>query len=285
MRIIFFVLCLASITLISCNTNTHSKNDTNEDSIHTSNTSANNSSIMSMDIAYATDDQSFKSFVAYPKDTESLPIVLVVPEWWGVNAYTKSRVEQLASLGYFALAVDMYGDGKTVETPDSAGALASPFYKDAQLAKRHFDAAIEKAKTFAQVDTSKIAAIGYCFGGGMVLNMARLGTSLKGVVSFHGSLNGNLPPAQKNSIKPALLVLHGEADSMVPQNDVDAFKKEMTDAAADYKFISYPGAKHAFSNPNATAVGQKYQLDIAYDEAADKASWAELVHFLNTVFK
>ena len=153
------------------------------------------------------------------------------------------------------------------------------------MAKANFDAALAKVKTLPQADTSKIAAIGYCFGGSMVLNMARMGENLKGVVSFHGDLNVYGLSAKKDEVKPKVLVLHGEADSMVPADVVAAFKKEMDGAAVDYKFIGYPGAKHAFTNPGATAVGEKYKIDIAYNEAADKSSWEEMKTFLAGIFK
>lgn len=281
---LLFSLVLAGAAIMGCNSNSSQK-EPESDNLTTTANAADSSVITETDVAYSGSGKSFKSVAAYKAGGENLPVVLVVPEWWGVNDYTKSRVKQLAELGYFAMAVDMYGNGQTAATPDSAGALATPFYKDAAMAKSHFDAALAKAKTFAQADTTKIAAIGYCFGGGMVLNMARLGTNLKGVASFHGSLNGGLPAPQKGSVIPAILVLHGEADSMVPAEDVSNFKKEMDNAGAHYTFIGYPAAKHAFSNPNATAVGEKYKLDIAYNEAADKASWEELKTFLNTVFQ
>lgn len=281
---LLLILVLAGITAIRCNSNSSQKEPEN-DSLTTVTNDADSSAIAEINVDYSSDGKNFKSVAAYKAGSKNPPVVLVVPEWWGVNDYTKSRVKQLAELGYFAMAVDMYGDGRTAETPDSAGALATPFYKDASMAKNHFDAALAKVKTFAQVDTAKIAAIGYCFGGGMVLNMARLGTNLKGVASFHGSLNGGLPATKKGTVIPAILVLHGEADSMVPAEDVTRFKKEMDDAGAHYTFIGYPNAKHAFSNPNATAVGEKYKLDIAYNEAADKASWKELKTFLSSIFK
>lgn len=280
-KIACFSLSIIALSLLSCNGNNNSKNESDSDAMSTTDSTV----ITELAVDYSAGDQTFKSYAAYKEGGENLPVVLVVPEWWGVNDYTRSRVKQLAELGYFAMAVDMYGDGKTANDPATAGELATPFYKDAQLARKHFEAALEKAKSFNQVDSSKIAAIGYCFGGSMVLNMARLGLDLKGVVSFHGGLNGGLPPAQKGSIKAALLVLHGEADSMVPEEEVKAFKKEMDEAEVNYKFIGYPGAKHAFTNPNATAVGQKHNIDVAYDETADKASWEELVSFLSSVFQ
>lgn len=278
----FLLIFFIAIAIVSCNSqNSKSDPDQNEpDSL-----SALTALIREDSATYSSGPANFKSFVAFKQGDQKKPIVLVVPEWWGVNDYTKSRVKQLAELGYLAFAVDMYGDGKSVTTPDEAEKLALHFYKDPALARAHFDAALKKAKTYAEADTSKIAAIGYCFGGSMVLNMARLGEPLKGVVSFHGDLNNYGLMPTKGATTPQILALHGEADSMVPQDVVNNFKKEMDSAHVNYKFISYPGAKHAFTNPAATAVGEKYKIDIAYNEAADKSSWEEMKVFLADIFK
>jgi dienelactone hydrolase len=235
-------------------------------------------------VSYTADNITFKSFVAYNAghDTKR-PAVLVVPEWWGLNDYVKARARQLAELGYIAIAVDFYGEGRIADNPDSAGKWAMPFYKNPQMAKSHFDAALEKIKSYPQTDTGKIAAIGYCFGGAQVLNMARLGEHLKGVVSFHGNLVG--VPVKKELLKAKILVCHGEADQFVKPAEVAAFKKSMDSVGADYTFKSYPGATHAFSNPDATAIGQKFKMPIAYNVAADTASWNEMKSFFATILK
>jgi dienelactone hydrolase len=209
------------------------------------------------------------------------PGIIVVPEWWGLNDYTKSRAKQLAELGYFAMAIDMYGDGKLAADPKEAQALATPFYKDPHLAKTHMDAAIEKIKTFPETDTSKVAAIGYCFGGFIVLNAAKLGANLKGVVTFHGGLSGVAP--DKNLLKAKILVCHGGDDAFENPN-VAEFKKQMDSVGADYTFKVYPGATHAFSNPDATAVGEKFNMPIKYNAAADTASWSDMKTFLKKLF-
>jgi dienelactone hydrolase len=211
------------------------------------------------------------------------PAVLVVHEWWGLNDYPKMRAQELAKLGYIAMAVDIYGQGKRAENPGDAGKLAEPFYKDPQLAKSRFDAAVRKLMEYEQVDTAKMAGIGYCFGGGLLLNIARLGEDLNGVVSFHGSLLGT--PAKKELLKTKILVCHGAADSFVPEADVAQFKKQMDSIGADYKFIAYPNAVHAFTNPNATAVGEKYNIPIRYDSAADRASWQDMKNFFAEIFR
>jgi dienelactone hydrolase len=216
------------------------------------------------------------------------PLVVVVPEWWGKTAYLDKRGRQVADeLGAIALVVDMYGDGKVVETPDEATALSGPFYQDPQkgvhildLFLAHAPAAIEAAK--ASVDTSKVLAIGYCFGGTQVLNLLRSGEMpaserLAGVATFHGGLSSTMTLTHPTTTK--LLVLHGAADQLVKPADVAAFKKEMKAAKVDMTFIAYPGAMHAFTNPQSTEVGKRYHIPIAYNASADKKSWAEFRKF------
>jgi dienelactone hydrolase len=235
-------------------------------------------------VTYTTDTVIMNGFVVYDENKEGTrPAVLVVHEWWGLNDYTKMRARELAKLGYIAMAVDMYGNGKQADNPDAAGKLAMPFYQDPQMAKTRFDAALATIKTFSQTDTGKIAAIGYCFGGSQVLNAAKLGDDLKSVVSFHGGLAG--VPANKDLLKAAILVCHGGDDKFVPQAEVDQFKKQMDSIGANYTFKVYPGATHAFTNPNATAVGQKFSLPIAYNAAADTASWNEMKAFFDKTLR
>ena len=235
-------------------------------------------------ITYTGDSTTMNGFVVYDENNKNKrPAVLVVPEWWGMNDYAKRRARELAALGYVAMAIDVYGEGKTADNPDSAGKFATPFYQNPQKAKARIDAAIAKIKSYEQVDASNIAAVGYCFGGGVLLNTARLGDELKAVVSFHGSLIGT--PANKDLLKTAILVCHGEADPFVPQKDADLFKKQMDSIGANYTFKGYPNATHAFTNPNATAMGEKFKMPIAYNGAADTASWNDMKTFLGSVLK
>jgi dienelactone hydrolase len=235
-------------------------------------------------VEYGKDSTRLTGFVAYDSNaTAKLPVVLVIHEWWGLNDYVKSRVKQLAALGYLAMAVDMYGDGKLGNNPDEAGKLAMPFYTDPALAKSRFDVALAKVKMYSVADTSKIAAIGYCFGGAMVLNMARMGEELNGVVSFHGNLAGL--PADKNLLKAKVLVCHGADDQFVSADEVAMFKKQMDSIGAGYSFKKYTGATHAFSNPGATAMGLQFKIPIAYNAAADSASWNDMKDFFEKIFK
>ena len=210
--------------------------------------------------------------------------MLIVPEWWGISDYTRGRAKQLAELGYLAFAVDFYGEGKTAETPDEAGKLAGPFYAPGStMGKNRFDAALAKIKTHPGADTNKIAAIGYCFGGAMVLNMARLGEPLKGVVSFHGNLAG--VPLKKELLKADVLVCHGDSDKFVLPAEVATFKKQMDSIGATYTFKHYANATHAFTNPMADEKAKKYKMPVAYNPAADTSSFNEMKLFLNKIFK
>jgi len=235
-------------------------------------------------ISYKIDSLNMDGFVVYDENIEGKrPAVLVVHEWWGLNEYAKRRARELAGLGYIAMAVDMYGNGQRADNPELAGKLATPFYQNPVMAKAHFDAALNKLKTYSQADSTNIAGIGYCFGGGMLLNFARMGEDLKGIVSFHGSLLGT--PADKNLLRSKILVLHGNDDQFVKAEEVAAFKKQMDSIGADYTFKAFPGATHAFTNPDATAMGTKFNIPIAYNAAADTASWNEMKSFFSGLFK
>jgi dienelactone hydrolase len=226
-----------------------------------------------------------KGYLAYDENIQGKrPGVLVVPEWWGLNNYERRRARMLAELGYTALAVDMYGEGKVATLPSEAGKLSSEVMKDFEVAEARFVAALDFLKQHPTVDLTRIAAIGYCFGGGVVLNMARQGVDLKGVVSFHGGLAA-VKPAQPGSIKAKILVLNGGADKFTTPEQIEAFKQEMKAAGTDFQFISYPGAMHSFTNPDADALGKKFNMPIAYHADADKKSWDEMKKFLSTIFR
>jgi dienelactone hydrolase len=245
-------------------------------------TAVSGSDIKEDSVNFMVSGKNYTGFVAYDQNVKGKrPGILVVPEWWGLNNYTRSRAKQLAELGYIALAIDMYGDGKLGNDPQTAQSLATPFYKDPTLTKVHIDAAINKIKSFPQTDTANIAAIGYCFGGFVVLNAAKLGADLKGVVTFHGGLGGVAP--RKDLLKAKILVCHG-GDDEFENPHVAEFKKQMDSVGADYTFKIYPGATHAFSNPDATATGIKFNMPIKYNAAADTASWNDMKEFFKKLF-
>ncbi len=242
------------------------------------------STLKEENVTYTADGVTLHGFVVYDTQIKGKrPAVLVVHEWWGLNDYPKSRARQLAELGYIAMAVDMYGNGKVAADPKEAQELAGPFYQNPGLSKTRLDAAISKIKEYPQTDASNIAAIGYCFGGSVVLNSARLGSDLKGVVSFHGGLIG--APANKNLLKAKILVCHGASDKFVSQHDVDAFKRQMDSIGANYSVKIYPNATHAFTNPEATSIGKKFNMPIEYNADADKNSWNDMKVFFASLFK
>jgi dienelactone hydrolase len=210
------------------------------------------------------------------------PAVLVIPEWWGLTEYPRKRARMLAQLGYVAMAVDIYGDARVADSPAAAQAYAGPFYKNPEKAKIRIDSAIAQLKTFDVVDPNNIGAIGYCFGGGVLLNTVRLGDDLRGVVSFHGSLIGT--PARKDLLRTKILVCHGNADQFVTAKDVALFKKQMDSIGASYTFVGYDGATHAFTNPDATVIGQKFNMPIAYNPKADTSSWNAMKDFFAGLF-
>ncbi|MFV3327997.1 dienelactone hydrolase family protein [Pseudomonas sp. NY15372] len=213
------------------------------------------------------------------------PGIVVVHEWWGLNDYAKRRARDLAALGYSALAIDMYGNGKNTEHPQDAQAFMATAMKDPKAAAKRFDAGLELLQLQPYTDKDKLGAVGYCFGGKVVLDAARRGEPLAGVVSFHGAL-ATQTPATPGSVKAKVLVEHGAADSMVTEQQVEAFKKEMDAAGASFEFVSIPGAKHGFTNPDADRLshGGHGGPDIGYSKAADESSWADMQAFFQKVF-
>jgi len=245
----YFIPALtAASVLASCGNDDAGTTGSREDSTGSEQAAAPD--IKDESIKYGTDTVTFNGYLAFDENRAGrLPVVLVVHEWWGLNDYVKDRAKQLAEMGYLAMAVDMYGNGKNAANPEEAMALATPFYKSPLLAKSRLEAALAKIKADPRADTTRTAAIGYCYGGYVVLNAAKLGADLDGVVSFHGGLGG--APATKN-MKAKVLVCHGGADNFVPKEEIDFFRKTMTTVGADYDFKVYPNATHAFTNPDAT---------------------------------
>ena len=236
-------------------------------------------------VTYSADGVAMKGYLAYDRNIAgSRPGILVVHEWWGLNDYARKRARMLAEMGYTALAVDMYGEGKQAKHPDDAGQFSSELMKNFDTAKARFMAALDFLKKQKTVDPDRIAAIGYCFGGGVVLNMARQGVDLKGVASFHGSLSA-VTAAKPGMIKAKILVLHGAEDKFTTPEQVEAFKQEMKNAGADYQFISYTGAMHSFTNPEADQYAREFKMPLGYNAMADRESWAELGKFLENIFR
>ena len=189
----------------------------------------------------------------------------------------------LAELGYVAMAVDMYGNRSVAEHPKDAQKFMMATIKNMANAEKRFQMAIDYAKGLRSTNPEKVAAIGYCFGGGVVLHAARKGFDLDGVASFHGSL-ATETPAKKGVLKAKVAVFNGAADPMVTAEHISGFKKEMKGADANLVFVNYPNALHGFTNPGATEKGKKFSMPLAYDKDADQKSWAELQKFLKDIF-
>ncbi len=240
--------------------------------------------IKTQELSYRVGEDKFTGYLAFDDDfSDKRPGILVVHEWWGHNAYARNRAEMLAALGYTAFALDMYGTGKLADHPDDAKKFMQALMSNIPQAEKRFATAHEILKNQTTVDSNKTAAIGYCLGGGVALHMARAGMDLDAVISFHGSL-GTKTPAEPGRVKARVLVLTGAADPFIPAEQIQGFEKEMKTAGVDYELKSYPGVKHSFTNPQADEFGKRFNMPLAYDEAADKDSWQRMQLFLNKVF-
>jgi len=242
--------------------------------------------IQTEEVQYKQGEETLHGYLAFDDSIDGKrPGILVVHEWWGHNSYVRKRADMLAEMGYVAFALDMYGNGKLAEHPDTAGEFAGAVKKDLEgIAKDRFLAATDILKQHEMTDSEQIAAIGYCFGGGIVLHMARFGHDLDGVVSFHGSI-ATETPAKPRAVRGRVLVFNGADDGFVTAEQIAAFKKEMEHAQVNYRFVSLEGAKHSFTNPMADEFAEKFGMPLAYNEAADKKSWAEMQVFFNEIFQ
>jgi len=235
-------------------------------------------------VVYESEGVKLNGYIVYDSAIKGpRPGVLVVHEWWGHNDYARERARMLARLGYVALAVDMYGDGKQAAHPEDAQKFSSEIAQNKALGKARFLAAMDVLKGHFATDPQKIGAIGYCFGGAVVLQMARDGVDLDGVVSFHGSL-GTDQPAKAGEVTAKVMVAHGGSDPFIPSAQVAAFMDEMNGAGVDYDINVYGQALHSFTNPQADEFGKKFNLPLRYDPVADQASWAAMQSFLEMAF-
>lgn len=241
---------------------------------------AASAAVKTQEITYKQGATALQGFVAWDDAVKGKrPGVIIVHEWWGHNQHARNQAIRIAQAGYVGFALDMYGKGKVTEHPKDAQSFVAEATKDAKVERARFEAALDQLKKQPQVDAAKIAAIGYCFGGGVVLDMARAGVPLSAVATFHGSLSSKLTAAP--GIKPQILVMTGAEDPMIAKPQVEAFRKEMTDAGAHFEIITYPGAKHSFTNPDSDKAGMP---GLGYNASADKDSWAQLLKLLEGVF-
>ncbi|CAN5293535.1 dienelactone hydrolase family protein [soil metagenome] len=242
----------------------------------------------SEEVSYPAGEVTAKGYLAMPAEAseeEKVPGVLVVHEWWGHNDYARKRADMLADLGYAALAVDMYGDGKTADHPSEAGEFSAAVKEDADEANDRLKDAMKFLAGQPAVDGDRMAAIGYCFGGSIVLQAALSKVEgLEAVASFHGSLGGLQYP-EDGEVGAKVFVAHGAADPFIKEEDIEKFKAEMKRLNADMTFVAYEGASHNFTNPDADEVAEKFDMPIGYDKAADEQSWATLKDFLAGAFK
>ncbi len=236
------------------------------------------------EVFYLVGDNEFTGYLTYDDAIEGKrPGVLVVHEWWGHNAYARKRAEMLAAQGYTAFALDMYGTGKLAKHPDDAKAFMQAVTSNMPEAEKRFAMAKSVLQSHPTVNPDQVAAIGYCFGGGVVLHMARTGMDLDGVVSFHGSL-ATQTPAQPDTVKAQVLVFNGAADPFSPPEQVLAFKQELQKAGVQLELVEYEGVQHSFTNPGADAVGKKFDMPLVYDKQADQDSWQRTEVFFNKLF-
>ncbi len=236
-------------------------------------------------VKYSVDGQEFTSYIAHDDAISGKrPGVVVVHEWWGHDAYARKRAELLAARGYTAIALDMYGTGKQADHPKTAGAFMKEAIANADRMRSRFQAAYIELLQHATVDPDKTAAIGYCFGGKVVLDMARLGVDLDGVVSFHGNLTP-IEKAKAGVTKAKVRVFNGADDKFVKPESISALRAEMARAGVDYKIVNYPGVVHSFTSPAATARGKKFKLPLAYNAKADGDSWRQTMNFFDEIFR
>lgn len=233
-------------------------------------------------IEYKQDETILQGYLAYDDAVvQKRPGILVVHDWMGFGPFANKKALELAQLGYTALAVDIYGKGVRPKNTDEAGALAGIYKKDRDLLRKRILAGYETLKKQETVDSSKIAVMGFCFGGTTALELARSGAPIKGAVSFHGGLS-TLKPEDAKNIKAKILALHGADDPFVPASEVESFEKEMNDASVDWQLVKYSGAVHAFTNP---AAGHDNSKGAAYNERADKRSWIAMKDFFEEIFR
>lgn len=239
-----------------------------------------NAAIKEEPVTYTDGETTMKGFVVYDDASQAKrPGIVMVHEWWGITNHIHNEAKKLAEQGYTAFIADMYGDAKTADNPKDAGTLSGSVMKNPAVMESRFKAARDQLVKQASVNPQQIGAVGYCFGGAVVVNMARAGADLAAVAGYHASLGLNTPAPAPGTVKAKILILNGADDPFVKREQYDALKKDFDAAKADYRVIEYPGAVHAFTNPEATELGKKFNLPIRYDAKVDEEAKAEATKF------
>lgn len=240
--------------------------------------------ILTREISYTDSTrQKFIGFFAIPQKQPAIASVLMAPEWWGRNDYVLERAHQLAEAGYNTFAIDMYGDKKTTEDVDTAKQWMMATFEHPNTIIERAEQALDILKAQPEVDPQKIAAVGFCYGGKVLLELARTGKNLKAIVSLHGNLSTQ-NPAKKQSIQGKVLICHGEKDTMVSLEDVKKFEAEMQNANVDYDILILKNAKHGFSNPLSDERGRRFKVDLAYNATATQKSMQAMYRLLKNTF-
>lgn len=264
-RITFYLLAALFVTVVACKPE------------------APTVKVKGTEVAYATDSTNLKGYIAFDENLSGKrPGILIVHEWWGHNDYVRQRADSLARLGYTALAVDMYGDGKQANHPSDAGKFAGAVFANLPEATARFNAAMNLLQSHESVAADKISAIGYCFGGSVALTMANTGADLDAVAAFHSGVA--LPVGPNSKLKARVLVCNGADDPFIAPASITAFTSAMDSIGAKYEYISYPGVKHSFTSKEADANGKKFNLPLEYNAEADQKSWASLLALLDAVY-
>lgn len=241
--------------------------------------------VVTKTISYDANGTTFRSFLACDsdrRDAQKPPGVLVFPEWWGLNDFVKRKAEQLAELGYVALAVDVYGDGKTTTNPEEARALSGQLYGKPLMAERA-QLGLDQLLQSGLADDSRVAAIGFCFGGAISQALVYTGAPLKAIVAFHAGLIP-APAGAGEKVRAQFLVLHGGADPMVKGDQVDAFLKSLDQEKLQYEFVIYSGAVHAFTNPDAEKARAAGLQGVGYNAEAARRAWDRMQSFFRDLF-
>jgi len=281
MKRIYWSFFLIAFIAFSCGES--KKKDKSADSSTQKETAPKPVKVKGQEVTYSTDSTTLKGYIAYDENKEGKrPGIIVVHEWWGHNDYVRKRADKLAEMGYTAIALDMYGDGKQAGHPADAGKFVQEVFSNMDEANARFTAALDLLKSNATVDSDKIGAIGYCFGGSVALTMANAGYDLDAVATFHSGLG--LPIGPSKDLKAKILVCNGADDSFIPAKQVNAFKAMMDSVGADYKYISYPGVVHSFTSVDADSLGAQFKLPLAYNKEADENSWNEMKALFDSVF-